>query len=113
MMRCCSSPCACCSPAQVTLEKTLQVYEMMIVRHGFMLVGMPWSGKTVSRDVLTLAMRTLHERHPEDDRWAIIHHVVINPKAVTMGSLYGKFDEVRGRARGGGGARAALTGDPR
>ena len=38
-------------PVEVMLEKVVQVYEMMIVRHGFMLVGMPWAGKSTSSKV--------------------------------------------------------------
>jgi len=74
--------------------KVIQVYEMMLVRHGFMVVGLPFGGKTSSwkclQDVLTL----LHEENPEDNRWQKVHTVVINPKSISMGMLYGQFDQV-------------------
>jgi dynein heavy chain len=81
-------------PEDSVLEKVLQVYEMMIVRHGFMLVGMPWSGKTMASKVLQGAMARLHEQYPEDPAWTPIHHVIINPKSIHMGQLYGRFDDV-------------------
>jgi len=51
------------------LEKVFQLYEMMLVRHGFMLVGLPWSGKTKCMQLLSAAMQTLHSANPEDPRW--------------------------------------------
>ena len=35
--------------------KTIQLYEMIVVRHGLMLVGRPFSGKTSSLKVLSSA----------------------------------------------------------
>ena len=87
-------------PHAYLLEKVLQVYEMMIVRHGFMLVGMPWSGKSTGVKVLSRAMELLSQRQ-HDEGWQRIVPVVLFPKAVTMGQLYGENDEVTQEWRDG------------
>ncbi|RLN79228.1 hypothetical protein DYB28_011010, partial [Aphanomyces astaci] len=78
------------------IEKVIQIYEMMIVRHGFMVVGMPFSGKSSSWKVLADVLDTLHKKFPNDVRYKYTSVVVsvINPKSVTMGQLYGQFDDV-------------------
>uniref|UniRef100_K3WBA0 Uncharacterized protein n=1 Tax=Globisporangium ultimum (strain ATCC 200006 / CBS 805.95 / DAOM BR144) TaxID=431595 RepID=K3WBA0_GLOUD len=81
-------------PAPNFIEKVIQIYEMMIVRHGFMVVGMPFSGKTSSWRVLADVLAQLHESFPQDSRYTDVQVAVINPKSVTMGQLYGQFDAV-------------------
>ncbi|KUF90356.1 Dynein heavy chain 7 [Phytophthora nicotianae] len=81
-------------PVPNFVEKVIQIYEMMIVRHGFMVVGMPFSGKTCSWRVLSEVLAHLHQKFPNDSRYTNVIVSVINPKSVTMGQLYGQFDAV-------------------
>ncbi|KAM4651998.1 dynein axonemal heavy chain 12 [Discoglossus pictus] len=78
-------------PVSVFLEKMIQSYEMMIVRHGFMLVGEPYSGKTKVLHVLADTLSLMNERGCEEEK--VIYRTV-NPKSITMGQLFGQFDPV-------------------
>ncbi|XP_063227776.1 dynein axonemal heavy chain 12 isoform X3 [Bacillus rossius redtenbacheri] len=78
-------------PVETFRLKVIQTYEMMIVRHGFMLVGLPLSGKSSALKVLAGTLTRMHERgHGEQ----AAEYQIINPKSITMGQLYGQFDPV-------------------
>ncbi|GMH41668.1 hypothetical protein BSKO_09578 [Bryopsis sp. KO-2023] len=79
-------------PEEYFLLKTIQLYEMIVVRHGLMIVGLPFSGKTSSYRALARALTLMNERGQENQEKQEYH--VINPKSVTMGQLYGQNDPV-------------------
>ncbi|EDV24937.1 uncharacterized protein TRIADDRAFT_25541, partial [Trichoplax adhaerens] len=72
-------------------QKLIQTYEMMIVRHGFMLVGGPLAGKTKVLEILAETLASLHQKGFDEDK---VQYRIINPKAITMGQLFGQFDPV-------------------
>ncbi|XP_043503405.1 dynein axonemal heavy chain 12-like [Polistes fuscatus] len=74
------------------LLKIIQTYEMMIVRHGFMLVGEPFGGKTSVLHTLADALTLMHDW--KDENGAVTKYFTINPKSITLEQLYGHFDPV-------------------
>ena len=82
-------------------SKVIQLYEMIIVRHGLMTVGQPFSGKTAALRMLSEALTELAEAGETGPLFAPVRLKTINPKAVTMGQLYGEADKATQEWRDG------------
>jgi dynein heavy chain, axonemal len=74
------------------LEKIIQLYEMITVRHGLMVVGDPFAGKSSAIHVLAAALTELKELGLMEEMKT--HIQSLNPKSITMGQLYGFTDPV-------------------
>jgi dynein heavy chain len=74
------------------VQKVLELYEMIVVRHGLMIVGLPFSGKSSSYRVLASALSKLEERGQNEEHKVQVE--ILNPKSITMAQLYGGSDPV-------------------
>ncbi|KAB0793663.1 hypothetical protein PPYR_13283 [Photinus pyralis] len=74
------------------IEKCIQIYEMILVRHGLMVVGEPLAGKTCSYQSLGEALGALGQIKGAKLKEYRVMFRIINPKAISMGQLYGQFD---------------------
>nr|XP_031828293.1 dynein heavy chain 6, axonemal [Nomia melanderi] len=79
-------------PENCTLKKAIQLHECLQVRHGVMLVGPTGSGKTTVLRTLANTYNKLHEMGAPGPTYQPVHMYVINPKAITIGELYGQVD---------------------
>ncbi|XP_066578473.1 dynein axonemal heavy chain 2 [Amia ocellicauda] len=72
------------------LTKVLQLYETKSSRHACMVVGCTGSGKTVTWRTLQAALSALHRAGQPG--YNAVRECPLNPKAVSLGELYGEYD---------------------
>lgn len=70
------------------VEKIMQLYEMLSLRHGIMLIGEPMSGKTTCYQVL---MEVLRDMQKANTGQLGVSARVINPKSISIAQLFGAF----------------------
>ncbi|EAY20602.1 Dynein heavy chain family protein [Trichomonas vaginalis G3] len=71
------------------IDKAIELYETVGVRHGVMLVGPAGCGKTVCYETLAEALTILSK---DNQQYSPVQPTIINPKSITLGQLYGDFD---------------------
>lgn len=76
-------------PVDPFIDKIMQLYDTIQVRHGLMLVGPTGGGKTSNYQILGKAMTALHN----NGVFRKVHNHILNPKSINMGQLYGEFNE--------------------
>eukprot|EP00981_Chlorochromonas_danica_P000077 scaffold30_cov166-Ochromonas_danica.AAC.10 len=76
------------------ITKVIQVHETQLVRHGMMVVGEAGSGKSTNTKVLAQALGLLYEERvvDKDGFYKPVDRLLLNPKAITAGELYGEFN---------------------
>ncbi|RYG69461.1 hypothetical protein EON64_02655, partial [archaeon] len=85
------------------ITKVIQVHETQLVRHGMMLVGEAGSGKTTNAKVLAQALGMLYEEKviDKDGFYKPVDRLILNPKSITAGELYGEFNLLTNEWRDG------------
>ena len=78
-------------PKEQFIKKCLQLYETLIVRHGVIVIGEAFSGKTQAIRVLKKALTNMKEINNTKYTNMIVRS--LNPKAIAFKHLYGSFSE--------------------
>ncbi|KAF6266164.1 dynein heavy chain 9 [Scenedesmus sp. NREL 46B-D3] len=86
-------------PLESFLTKAIQLYEMIVVRHGLMLVGQSYGMKTAAYKMLAGALMACCHAIADLNAKGLNNEFatkmyVLNPKSISMGQLYGQEDPV-------------------
>ncbi len=75
-------------------KKAIQLYETFNVRFGVMIVGSANSGKTTCTEILAKGLTALNKKDNTNLSYRSIKRHILNPKAISMGELYGEINEL-------------------
>ncbi|KAF8821953.1 dynein heavy chain family protein, partial [Cardiosporidium cionae] len=73
--------------------RAIQLHEILKVRTGVIILGPAMSGKSVTHQALSKALCSLSKRDSEVLSFQGVERKILNPKCVSLGELYGQFDE--------------------
>ena len=73
------------------IAKIVQLYEMIVVRHGLMLVGPTGGGKSSNLHVLENTLGSLKKQGIVGFAYENVKILQLNPKSITMGQMYGAY----------------------
>lgn len=76
-------------PKPIFLQKCIELYETICVRHGLMVVGGAYAGKSKVINTLSRSMAAI-QGDPNFEH--NVENYFINPKSILQEQLYGKFD---------------------
>ncbi|OQR87505.1 dynein heavy chain 6, axonemal [Thraustotheca clavata] len=76
------------------VTKIIQMFDTFNVRFGGTLVGPTGAGKTTCYRMLQNIMTTLRQQGSQNPLFQVVQARVLNPKCITMGELYGEFNEL-------------------
>ena len=74
------------------ITKIVQLYEMIVVRHGLMLVGPTGGGKSANLHILEETLGSLKKQGVTGFAYENVKILQLNPKSITMGQMYGKYE---------------------
>ena len=75
----------------ITYTKIIQLYETKNSRHAVMIVGQTGAGKSVTWQMLKNTLTRLKKEN-KGAQYNVVKDYPINPKALSLGELYGEFD---------------------
>ncbi|RKO93650.1 dynein heavy chain and region D6 of dynein motor-domain-containing protein [Blyttiomyces helicus] len=77
-------------PIEAMIVKIIQLFETKQSRHGVMIVGSTGSGKSTAWKLLQTSCIKLAKINAE--KYVPVKHYAVNPKALSLGELYGEFN---------------------
>ena len=75
------------------VTKVIQLYETLEVRIGVMIIGPATAGKSTCYRVLAKTLTELRANNSRNQNFQKVIFQVINPKAISMGELYGEYND--------------------
>lgn len=79
-------------PTAYLLEKIHQIYRMLAIRDGIIIVGPSMSGKTTAWQTLADTLRDIKSNSEASITEYDVAYRIINPKSISMDQLYGHVD---------------------